>query len=182
MVSTGTGFAAIVGSVLITFSLSSLIGKSFLFRYSCWGNKMTCVFRKLSPWLKMDFKIPQFSVWAWGDCQIWKWFANIWYWDSFPFWYMKSVCKRVWLATLGDCFFFLPMRRLYLVCLQKFIAFLDLFRSLLDARTKHSSDTGTWTLNSYLPSYRECKVKGINSWGNKGRQNNFLNWIKAVRE
>lgn len=88
---------------------------------------------------------------------------------------MKSVCKRVWLATLGDCFFFLPMRRLYLVCLQKFIAFLDLFRSLLDARTKHSSDTGTWTLNSYLPSYRECKVKGINSWGNKGRQNNFLN-------
>lgn len=35
VVSTGTGFATIVGSVLITFSLSSLIEKSSLSRYSC---------------------------------------------------------------------------------------------------------------------------------------------------
>lgn len=83
VVLTGTGFAAIIGSVLITFSLSSLIEKSLPSHYSCWGNKMTYAFRKLSPWLKMDFKIPQFSVWAWGDCQIWKRSANIWYWDSF---------------------------------------------------------------------------------------------------
>lgn len=35
VVSAGTGFAAIVGSVLITFSLSSLIKRSFLSCYFC---------------------------------------------------------------------------------------------------------------------------------------------------
>lgn len=35
VVLTGTGFAAIIGSVLITFSLSSLIEKSLPSHYSC---------------------------------------------------------------------------------------------------------------------------------------------------
>lgn len=128
MVSTRTDFAAVVVSVLITFSLSSLIKKSLLSCYSGRGNKMAYVVRKLSPWLKMDFKIPQFSVWAWGNCQIWKRFANIWYCDSsFLLIQTWNQFASVWLATLGHCFFLLPMGRFHLMYLQKFIAFLDLF-------------------------------------------------------
>lgn len=37
----------------------------------------------------------------------------------------------------------------------KSIGFLDPFRGLLDAGTKHSSATGAWTLNSHLTCCRE---------------------------